>query len=65
MNGLIIDNFAGGGAWIENDRYDPAKTAPDDWNPKQIWAPSKGGLGFGRVFDMLNEIYGKDFIRYE
>ena len=61
----VYEYCIGGGAWIENDRYDPAKTASDDWNPKHIWVPSKGGLGFGKVFDMLNSIYGNEFIRYE
>ena len=58
-----------GGQWIDNPHYDP--TAPkfdgewENWNPKQIWVPSKKGLGIGKVFDMVNEIYGKDFYRYE
>lgn len=58
-----------GGQWIDNPHYDP--TAPkfdgewENWNPKQIWVPSKKGLGMGKVFDMVNEIYGKDFYRYE
>ena len=59
----------GGGQWVDNPSYDP--TAPEydgewkNWNPKQIWVPSKKGLGMGKVFDMVNEIYGKDFYRYE
>lgn len=28
------------------------------------WKPNKKGLGLGKVFDDLNEIYGKDFIKY-
>lgn len=36
-----------------------------NWNPKKIWVPSKEGLGMGKVFDLLNEIYGTDFIRYK
>ena len=28
------------------------------------WQPSKEGLGMGHVFDELNKIYGKDFIKY-
>ena len=61
----------GGGQWSDNPYYDPtASTEPDEmgwvnWNPKKIWAPSKDGLGFGKVFDMLNEVYGKNFIRYK
>lgn len=30
-----------------------------------LWKPDKNGLGMKHVFDVLNEIYGKDFIRYE
>lgn len=30
-----------------------------------IWKPNKEGLGMKYVFDRVNEIYGKDFIRYE
>ena len=59
----------GGGQWVDNPYYDP--TAPEydgqwkNWNPKKIWVPSKKGLGMGKVFNMANEIYGKDFYRYE
>ena len=60
-----------GGQWADNPYYDPeASTEPDEmgwvnWNPKKIWIPSKEGLGFHYVFDCLNEVYGKDFIRYK
>lgn len=30
-----------------------------------IWKPNKQGLGMGHVFDEVNKIYGKDFIKYE
>lgn len=59
----------GGGQWVDNPLYDP--TASDRvgrwkvWNPKKIWVPSKKGLGMGKVFDMVNELYGKDFYKYE
>ena len=59
----------GGGQWVDNPAYDP--TAPEydgewkNWNPRQIWVPSKKGLGMGKVFDMVNEVYGKNFYRYE
>ena len=62
------DYCINGGQWVDNPAYDP--TAPEydgewkNWNPKKIWVPSKKGLGMGKVFDMTNEIYGKDFIRY-
>ena len=58
-----------GGQWVDNPAYDP--TAPEydgewkNWNPKKIWVPSKEGLGMKKVFDDCNELYGKDFIRYE
>ena len=58
-----------GGQWVDNPRYDETAPAMDglwkNWNPKKIWVPSKQGLGFKEVFDELNQIYGKDFIRYE
>ncbi len=59
----------GGGQWVDNPDYDP--TAPktdgdwENWNPKKIWVPSKEGLGMKKVFDDCNQIYGKNFIRYE
>jgi 3'-phosphoadenosine 5'-phosphosulfate sulfotransferase (PAPS reductase)/FAD synthetase len=59
----------GGGQWVDNPAYDPAAPEYDgewkNWNPKKIWVPSKKGLGMGKVFDMVNEIYGKDFYRYD
>lgn len=29
-----------------------------------LWKPNDQGLGMGHVFDVLNNLYGKDFIRY-
>ena len=59
----------GGGQWVDNPSYDPVAPEYDgewkNWNPKKILVPSKKGLGMGKVFDMVNEIYGKDFYRYE
>ena len=59
----------GGGQWVDNPAYDPTAPKMDgawqNWNPKKIWVPSKQGLGMKKVFDMVNEIYGKDFYRYE
>ena len=59
----------GGGQWVDNPYYEPSAPKYDgaweNWNPKQIWVPSKKGLGMGKVFDILNEIYGKGFIRYD
>lgn len=60
-----------GGQWVDNPAYDPTDTGrPDEtgwvnWNPKKIWVPSKTGLGMKKVFDVCNDLYGKDFIRYE
>lgn len=61
-----------GGQWVDNPDYDPTDTGePDEelgwvnWNPKQIWVPSKEGLGMKKVFDICNELYGKDLLRYE
>lgn len=58
-----------GGQWVDNPEYDPAVPKMDgdwtNWNPKKIWVPSKEGLGMKKVFDDCNQIYGKDFIRYE
>lgn len=58
-----------GGQWVDNPDYDPAAPKMDgdwlNWNPKKIWVPSKEGLGMKYVFDQCNELYGKDFIRYE
>lgn len=48
----------GGGQWIKND------SPTDYWAPKEIWVPSKTGLGLAKVFDMVNQIYGQNFIRY-
>lgn len=58
-----------GGQWADNPSYDPSLPEYDgewkNWNPKKIWMPSREGLGMGKVFDMVNELYGKDFYRYE
>ena len=54
---------------MDNPAYDPSAPKMDgdwqNWNPKHIWVPSDKGLGMRKVFDMCNEIYGKDFYRYE
>lgn len=59
----------GGGQWADNPYYDAAAPVYDgywkNWNPKKIWVPSKQGLGMRFVFDSINEVYGKDFYRYE
>lgn len=54
-----------GGEFVENPLYDPLLTDENRWNPKQIWQPNKNGLGMEKIFDMTNDIYGKDFIIYQ
>lgn len=58
-----------GGQWVDNPKFDPTAPKYDgewkNWNPKKIWCPSKKGLGMKKVFDDINALYGKDFIRYE
>ena len=58
-----------GGSFQPNPDFDPSKPESDGsnrdvWNLKTLWQPDKGGLGMAKVFDMVNEIYGKNFIRY-
>ena len=59
----------GGGAWIDNPFYDPTAPKMDgewqNWNPRKIWSRNEKGLGLGKVFDLVNEVYGKDFYRYD
>ena len=59
----------GGGQYVDNPDYDPTIPKMDgewqNWNPKQIWVPSKKGLGMKKVFDEMNSLYGNNFIRYE
>ena len=54
-----------GGEFVENPHYDPLLTDKNRWNPKQIWQPNKDGLGMAKIFDMVNDIYGKNFIIYQ
>ena len=35
-----------------------------EYDTDGFWKPTKKGLGMGHVFDELNKVYGKDFIRY-
>lgn len=42
----------GGGEWTQEDG-------------KRLWMPNKRGLGYAKVFDMVNGIYGENFYRYE
>lgn len=58
-----------GGEWIDNPYYDPNAPEYDgewkNWNPKKIWTSNNHGLGMGYLFDMVNEIYGENFMRYK
>ncbi len=36
-----------------------------EYDSDGMWIPNKNGLGLKFVFDKLNEIFGKDFIKYE
>lgn len=36
-----------------------------EYNECGVWQPNKKGLGLGHVFDVLNKIYGDDFIKYK
>lgn len=36
-----------------------------EYNEEGIWQPNSKGLGLGHCFDVLNEIYGKGFIKYK
>lgn len=59
----------GGGEWVDNPFYDPFAPEYDgewkNWNPKKIWTRSDTGLGLGKVFDMVNELYGTELIKYK
>jgi len=65
----LYEYCIGGGEWADNPHYDPTAPKMDgewqNWNPKKIWTRNGKGLGMGKVFDMVNEIYGKDFYRYD
>lgn len=65
----LYEYCIGGGEWVDNPHYDPTAPKMDgewqNWNPKKIWTRNGKGLGMGKVFDMVNEIYGKDFYRYD
>lgn len=61
----LYEYCMGGGEWQTNIKYDCTITDTRVWNPKEVWGPSNGGLGMAKIFDMINAIYGKDFIRYE
>lgn len=57
-----------GGEWVDNPFYVPDAPEWDgdwkNWNPPKIWTCNSKGLGMGKVFDMINELYGKEMMRY-
>lgn len=66
------DYLMRGGQWVDNPNYDPSmpvysKDVPGwlNWNPKKIWVPGHAGLGYRVMLDLVNSVYGKDFIRYD
>ena len=68
----LYDYCINGGGWQKNPDYKPELPVCYEgcvigkpWNPKYLWMPTDKGLGMGKVFDMMNDIYGKDFITYE
>lgn len=68
----LYDFCMRGGQWVDNPDYDPtkpvyAKDCPGwlNWNPKKIWVPGHAGLGYRVMLDLVNSVYGKDFIRYD
>lgn len=64
------DYSIGGGEWGDNPYYiEGLSIEPDEmgwvsWNPQKIWMPNSRGLGMAKVFDMINEVYGENFMRY-
>lgn len=67
----IYDFVLRGGEWVDNPYYEPCAPEYDpvdgwkNWNPKKIWQPTANGLGMKFVFDEVNAIYGKDYIKYQ
>lgn len=66
----LYDYCMRGGEWIDNPDYDATIPVYADggwlnWNPKKILVPSSNGLGYRKVLDMINSVYGKNFIEYE
>ena len=62
------DYCIGGGEWEKNPYYDPNAPEYDgewkNWNPEYIWTANKKGLGMGKLFEMVNELYGKEMYRW-
>lgn len=65
----IYDYCMRGGGWYDNPYYDATAPIYDkdgwkNWNLKKVWMPNEKGLGLRFVFEQVNQIYGKDFIKY-
>ena len=64
----LYDYCMRGGRYEDNPDYIPDLPEYDgdwlNWNPEKIFVPYKG-LGLATVFDMINEIYGENFIKYK
>ena len=64
----LYDYCMRGGRYEDNPDYIPDLPEYDgdwlNWNPKKIFVPYQG-LGLATVFDMINEIYGENFIKYK
>lgn len=62
------DYCIGGGEWVKNPYYDPDAPEYDgewkNWNPEYIWSASKKGLGMGKLFEMVNDLYGKELYKW-
>lgn len=62
------DYCIGGGEWAKNPYYDPDAPEYDggwkNWNPEYIWSASKKGLGMGKLFEMVNDLYGKELYKW-
>ena len=66
----LYEYCMGGGEWIDNPKYVEGcpkygKDGWENWNPKKIWVPSDEGLGMRNVFEMINNVYGAEFISCE
>lgn len=64
----LYDYCMRGGRYEDNPDYIPNLPEYDgewrNWNPQKIFVPYKG-LGLATVFDMVNDIYGDNFIEYK
>ena len=63
----LYDYCMRGGGWFDNPDYISDLPEYDgrwkNWNPKEIWMPD-GGLGYAKMIDMVNEVYGCEMIAY-